>query len=160
MRSGNHKYSRIGIIALSAAIAFTIVSLAGEIMGSWGSNTVCYKYLGCTDGFFGYDAIEHLLFGLGLVWTIVWFCKKFPQYSILNEKRCKTVFIILASVALISVAWEFIECAHDVFRLEVLHEPLLNIKLHTNFLDQPSNLDTMGDLAFSLLGAIFALFFI
>jgi len=159
MRFKNYKYSSIAFIALSVTVVFFVLCLLGEVLGNWGSNLVCYKYLGCTDGFFGYDAIEHLFFGLALVLVIIWFCKKFPLYSILNDKRWKTVFILIASAALISLIWEFFECAHDAFRISILHETLFNFRLHINSLDQPTNIDTMGDFAFSLLGSILAVFF-
>ena len=50
------------------------------------------------------------------------------------------------------------ECARDAIRLDVLHEHLLNFRLHINLLEQPSNLDTMGDLTSALVGAVMGLF--
>jgi len=159
MKSKNYKYSWIATVAVLASAIWFASILLGEILGNWGSNLVCYKYLGCTNGFFGYDAIEHFFFGLALVLVIIWFCKKFSLYSILNDKRWKTVFILIASAAFISLMWELFECAHDAFRISILHETLFNFRLHINSLDQPTNIDTMGDFAFSLLGSIIALFF-
>jgi hypothetical protein len=155
----NHTYSRIAILAISSLVVFLIANLFGEIIGL-AANSDCYPYIGCTSGFFGYDAIEHFLFGLTVIWIIVWACGKFPKYSILHKERWKKRFVLIASIALIAVFWEFLECAHDAFRLDILGEHLYNFRFHINLLDQPSNLDTMGDLAFTLLGAFVALFFI
>jgi len=88
---------------------------------------------------------------------LVWFFFFFTEYSILSNKRWKNFLIILSTIALLAVGWELLECAHDVFRLSILHEHLLNLKLHINLLDQPNNLDTMGDLFFELFGSIITL---
>ena len=66
---------------------------------------------------------------------------------------------LIAIVSFFSIMWELGECAHDYFRLEILHQNLLNLRLQINLLDQPSNLDTMGDLTFGLLGALISAFF-
>ena len=153
-------YSHSFILATIATTVFILVCIFGEgISGSFGSNPSCYKYLGCTEGFFGYDAVEHFLFGIAAIWILVWIFQKFPQHSILNNKRWKNVLILLALVAFISVAWEFLEASHDAFRVDILHQTLVNWRLHINTLDQPTNLDTMGDLFFSLFGSMVALFF-
>ena len=153
-----HPYAAIWATVFTSI--FIIVCIFGEGWGgSFGANGACSPYMGCTAGFFGYDAIEHFLFGISAIWILIWVFQKFPQYSVLGEKRWKNILILIALVVLISVFWEFLECAHDYFRLEVLHQPLLNLKLHINYLDQPTNLDTMGDLTFGLVGAVVALFF-
>lgn len=154
------KISRNAVLATVASIAFLVVCMFGEgAIGGFGFNAACYKYLGCTTGFFGYDAMEHFLSGLAIAWLLVWFFKKYPQYSLLHSSRWKNILVLFGSVALILVAWELMECAHDYFRLEVLHQPLFNVRLHLNRLDQPSNFDTMGDMAFSLFGGAIALLF-
>lgn len=159
MQLKKSKYPRIAVLALVSVLAWGFACLYGEFLGR-GANELCYKYLGCTSGFFGYDAIEHFLFGLAAIWIIVWVCGKFPKYSILHAERWKTVLILIALAALISVAWELFEFAHDIFRLDILREHLLNWRLHINLLDQPTNTDTMGDLTFSLFGSILASFFV
>lgn len=142
-------------------VIFLIVCLLGEgILQGWASNTKCYKYLGCTNGFFGYDAIEHFLFGIVTVWTWIWIFKKFPQFSLMQNKIWKNILLLIALTVFISLLWEFVECIYDIVRVEILNVPSFNFKLHISLLAQPSNLDTMGDFAFCLLGAIKALFFV
>lgn len=158
MESKTSKYSLLSVALWCSLGIYIIVDLFGEVIGSLGSNYECIKYIGCTSGFFGYDAIEHFLCGLTFALLLAWICRKFPSYSILTDKRWKNALIIISVVALVAVCWEFLECAHDVFRLDILHQPLFNLKLHINLLDQPTNLDTMGDLAFNVFGSIVALF--
>jgi hypothetical protein len=153
-------WTRTTIIATISMAVLLIACAFGEaVLGHLGSNTACYKYLGCTDGFFGYDAIEHFLYGVTGVCTLAWIFETFPRYSLLQDKRWKNIITLITFVVFVSVLWEFAECAHDYFRIDVLHESLVNFRLHIDALDQPTNLDTMGDLTFGLLGAIVALFF-
>ncbi len=122
------------------------------------NNSTCFTLLGCNAGFFGYDAIEHFLCGAAVFLAILWLCKKFPEHSILpNERYWKIALTLVAYVALLAVLWEILECAHDYFNLSILHEHLFNYRLHINALDQPSNLDTMGDISFTLIGALVSL---
>jgi hypothetical protein len=109
-------------------------------------------------GFAGYDAFEHLFFGVALVILIVWLCEHFPKYCITHPERWKTALIVVAVVVFISVLWEILECTHDALRMNVLHESLRNFSLNINLLDQPTNIDTMGDLSFGLVGAIVGFF--
>ena len=153
-------YSHIGILAIVSTTIFFLAFIFGEgISGNLGLNQSCSPFLGCSSGFFGFDAIEHFIAGIAEVFVLFWFFKEFPKYSILSDKRWKNVVILIAIVAFISVLWEFVEGAQDIFRSNVLHEVLVNRRLHVNLLLQPNNLDTMGDLFFGLCGAIFALFF-
>ena len=152
--------SKIAILATIATTIFLIICIFGEgFGGSLSSNPTCYKYLGCTDGFMGYDAVEHFLFGIAAVWILIWIFESFPKYSMLHIEYWKSVLTIIALVVLISVLWEFLECAHDAFRVDVLHQTLVNWRLHINLLNQPTNIDTMGDLLSGLVGAIVGLFF-
>ena len=154
-------YSRNYVLAIITTTIFLILCILGEgLGGSLGSNPMCYKYLGCTEGFFGYDAIEHLFFGISAVWIISWIFQKYPKYSLLHGKRWKNVLTIIALIMLVSVAWEFFECAMDSFKVDILHQTLVDWKLHINLLNQPTNIDTMGDLTFSLLGSTASLLFI
>lgn len=153
-------FSKSAILASILSAIFLVTCMFGEgLSGSWGSNNSCLPYVGCSDGFFGYDAIEHFLFGVAIIWVLIWIFERFPKLSLKQPVRWKNVFTLISTVALISVFWEFGECAHDYFRLDVLHQPLLNLKLHINHLDQPSNLDTMGDFAFALFGAFISVLF-
>ena len=133
------------------------VTFFGEFIYFWAGNATCSKYLGCVAGFFGYDAFEHFFFGILCVLIIIWFCEHFPKYSVLTKTNWKDVIIIISLVAFVAVFWEIVECAHDALRVDVLHESLRNFSLHLNLLDQPTNLDTMGDIVFSLLGSIVAI---
>ena len=141
----------LGASVIVSIIVWCSTNAAGQMFGL-ALNSACYKYLGCTSGFAGYDAVEHFSFGIALLFSIIWLCRKYPKYSILTDTRWKNV------LTLISILWEFGECAHDYFRLDILGEHLRDIKLHTNYLDQPTNLDTMGDIFFSMLGFIISMF--
>jgi hypothetical protein len=68
--------------------------------------------------------------------------------------------ILLVLIIGVAVIWEFVECAHDAFRLDILHQPLRDVRFHVNLLDQPSNLDTMGDLFFSIVGSLVSFLFV
>ena len=156
---GDKKCSNIAIWAIITSVLFFVVCIFGEgLGGSLGSNPLCYKYLGCTAGFVGYDAIEHFLFGISAVVVLIWLFKKYSKYSMLHSERWKNIFTLVALVIFLSVLWEFVECAHDVFRANILHEVLVDWNLHINLLNQPTNIDTMGDLFFALVGSIVSLF--
>ena len=153
------KYSNIAIMAIISTAVFFIAFIFGEGWGgSLGLNNSCTSLLGCSAGFFGFDAVEHFISGIAITSILLFIFKKYPQYSLLNDKRWKNILTILALVAFAGVLWEFIECAHDLFRSNVLNQVLINRKLHLNLLDQPNNIDTMGDLFFSLLGSTISLF--
>lgn len=148
----------LGTLLVSISTIWALLTIGGEFVFTWAGNTACSKYLGCVSGFFGYDAFEHLFFGIAAALAILWLCARFPKYSILHEKRWKAFLTVVAIVALIAVLWEILECAHDYFRIDVLGEHLFNFRLHINTLDQPTNLDTMGDITFSLIGSIVGFF--
>jgi hypothetical protein len=153
-------WSRTAVIALISLIVLLGICAFGEgALGHLALNGACYKYIGCTDGFFGYDAIEHFFYGVTGTCILAWIFETFPRYSMLHTERWKSILAFITIVVFVSVLWEFGECAHDYFRVDILHESLVNFRLHIDSLDQPTNLDTMGDLAFGLLGAIVALFF-
>lgn len=66
----------------------------------------------------------------------------------------------MASITLIAVLWEIGECFRDAYLLDIAHETLLDFARHINYLAQPSNIDTMGDLAFNLFGSLLAVLYI
>jgi uncharacterized membrane protein YjdF len=157
----NHIFKNIAWYATTATALFLIVGAFGEgPIAHFASNTICNAYINCTVGFLGYDAIEHFLSGVSVTLILIWIFKKFPTYSLFTPKRWKNILILLALVISISVLWEIIECAYDIFRFDILVEPSLSVKLHLNILAQPTNLDTMGDLIFGAFGALLAVFFI
>lgn len=161
LKSKNIECSDSAILATIFTTVFLVICIFGEgLGGSLGSNPSCYTFLGCTEGFMGYDALEHFLFGLAAVFLLIWLFQRYPKYSLLHTERWKNVLTIIALIMFVSVLWEFLECAHDAFRSEILHEALVNWKMHINLLNQPTNIDTMGDLLSALAGSIVALFFI
>lgn len=156
MRPINYIHSRAGMFAVVSMVIWAAVTSYGEFFNG-APNSACYRFLGCDSGFFGYDALEHFLFGFAIVWVIVWLCDTFPNYSLLSEDYWKTALILISLVALIGIMWEIGECFRDAFLLNIMHEPMLDWRLHINYLAQPTNFDTMGDLTFGLLGALIAL---
>lgn len=136
-----------------SVIAWTGVTFFGELFNG-APNAACYPYLGCDAGFFGYDALEHFLFGFAALWMLVWLCGRFSRISILHIEFWKSALLLVAMVAFFSVLWEIGEWFRDAYLLDIAHETLLNFRLHINYLAQPSNFDTMGDLSFSLLGSL------
>jgi hypothetical protein len=151
--------SRLGKMTVASTALFAAVTTYGEFFEG-APNAACYLFLGCDEGFFGYDALEHFLFGFAAVWIIVRLCELFPRYSILPDEYWKCGLIVLSLVALVAVGWEFCEWFRDAYLLDIAHQPLLNLRLHINYLAQPSNFDTMGDLSFTLLGSFLALLFL
>lgn len=148
------------VLAASATAVFLLACVFGEgLGGSWGSNTACSPIFGCTSGFFGFDAVEHFLFGVAAAWILVWIFKARPRFSLLHGTRWKNVLTVVAIVALVSVGWEHLEMLHDLFRTDILHQSLVNFRLHINLLDQPTNLDTLGDLFFAIVGSFIASLF-
>jgi hypothetical protein len=101
------------------------------------SDATCFHYLGCNAGFFGYDALTHFVCGIVIALGL--------------KDKTKNLLELLAYAALIGVCWEILEFGYDHFRMVVLHMNLTN----PNTLSQPSNVDTMGDLIFGLLGTFF-----
>lgn len=106
------------------------------------------RNLGCNYGFFGYDALWHLIGGILAGSAFVLISGKRPRY-----------FALLAIVTLASVGWEALEFGHDkVFnRIPVINKIEF---LHFERVAQPSNADTVGDLLFSIAGAAIAGLFI
>ena len=148
----------LGLLTLFVGTIYAIVTFLGECYPSWATTPVCYRFLGCNVGFGGYDAAEHFLFGVAFTLFIIWLSRRYARFSFDGYSAWRTILFIISFVALISVCWEFYECAYDAFRQNILHEVLFNFRLHINFLDQPSNIDTMGDLFYDIFGAIVGCF--
>ncbi len=153
-RSSLDSRKKIRIMALMALIVFLAMSLAGEYTQSIAGNGICSRVLGCIQGFFGYDAYEHILGGIATAWIFASLWLLSPRGSFFSDTFWKNVLMLVAFSSLVFVGWEILECVHDYFRIEVLHEQLFIFRLHINYLDQPTNLDTMGDITFSLAGSI------
>lgn len=138
-----------GVFAVSTVLVFLFFGVAGDYLGWMGSNGVCYRYLGCNAGFFGYDAVVHLFSGVAGISLMVWFMQRYPRYDLLPKGFVKKFIALLALAALVGILWEFIEFAYDHFRILVLHMNLFS----PDRLAQPSNSDTMGDLFSSMASA-------
>lgn len=120
-------------------------------------NGLCFRYLGCNIGFFGYDAVVHFFSGILEAIFLIWLCHKFPKTNILHEDSVwKNIVVLIAFVALLAVTWELLEFSADHFRMYILHENLTN----PNILAQPNNSDTMGDFTFGLSGAFLGAFLV
>jgi hypothetical protein len=137
------------LLIISASIFALFEFVDGHLFGLM-NNALCFKYLGCNAGFFGYDAIAHFASGIIEIIFILWLAKKTSRFNFLHNNFWKSVLILMAIVALIGVGWEILEFVGDHVRMYVFHEDLLR---PANRLFQPSNSDTVGDLTFGLLGA-------
>jgi hypothetical protein len=141
-----------------AAIILVTIFVIGWIFGAYGptlmSNQKCFVVLGCNIGFFGYDAALHFLSGIMDATLIVWLMRKFPTINMFHDRFWKNFLVIITLVAFIAVSWEFGELCRDQFRMKILHE---NLTIPINRLTQPTNNDTMGDITFSILGAVIAI---
>lgn len=155
-------YKLISRVMWVTLVIYVLADLLGEFLTStgWGFNTTCIKFIGCTEGFFGFDAIEHFLSGFVIMLCLLVFFRKYPKYSPLTGVVWKDLLILIMAVNMISFLWELVECAHDVFRLVILHERLYSVRLNIDLLDQPSNLDTMGDMTFNLVGSVVSAAFV
>ena len=144
------KRSALDIALPLGALIFASTIIAGQIWAN--DNTSCVKLLGCGSGFFGYDALEHFFWGFLAVAFIIRICIKFPSLNLLhNDALWKNVLLLLALLTLVSVGWELLEYARDhIMTRFAFFNNLAFLKPHS--LAQPSNVDTMGDLTFDLLG--------
>ena len=144
------KTSRLGGLLITSTSAWGFVWFVNGNLIGWMENSICFKYLGCNAGFFGYDALVHFLAGMMEAVFILWLAKKFPKFNFLQRSFWKNAIILIALVTLLGVGWEFLEFGYDQARINLLHHDLLH---PTNSLRQAGNTDTMGDLFFGLLGA-------
>lgn len=136
------------LLYVSGAL-FAIAYFFGDFWIGLMYNGLCFRYLGCNVGFFGYDALVHFFSGIFEVLLVVWLCHKFPKFNILHEDSLwKNVLVLIAIVALLSAGWELFEYAADYVRMHILHQNMTN----PNILAQPSNSDTMGDFTLGLAG--------
>ncbi len=140
------------VVTISCVVLFFAMAILGNHGPSLMANDKCFRVFGCNIGFFGYDAAVHFVSGITEVVLIIWLMKRFPSLNLFQEKHWKNFLTIVAIVALIGCLWEVGEFCHDQFRMDVLHENLTT----PNNLDQPNNADTMGDLTFTILGAVIA----
>lgn len=142
---------------ISAALLFAIPDFAGQVYPFWMDSSLCFKYIGCNAGFFGYDALLHCISGGAGVLFFLWLNERKPGLQLLPKRQSVRIFLLLSAIALLSVCWEISEYSWDLFRtLSGFHVDLL----HFYQPGQPSNADTMGDLTANLAGASATLVFI
>lgn len=146
------KRSSLDIVLLFSTLMFALALIAGQIWAS--DNKSCVTFLGCGSGFFGYDALEHFLWGLLVVAFGIAIGNKFPSHNIFhNGSLWKNILLLLGLLALVSVGWELLEYSRDhILTRFAFFNKLAFLKPYS--LAQPSNVDTMGDLMFDLLGGI------
>jgi hypothetical protein len=148
----NSRFSRLDIIFLCAALVFSLFA-ATELLENTSlhfiNNAECYRALGCNSGFFGFDAVAHT-FG-GILWTIavIWIMQQRPKLRLFPAHLWKSMLVLLSLIALLHIAWEIYEFALDYIDFQILQNPY-DIK----HLAQPGVADTVGDMAFSLLGSM------
>ena len=127
---------------------FLFCTVGIDILG-WIGKALCNPYLGCDSGFFGYDGLMHFLGGAILVITILWLMKRYPAINFLEEKPYKNFIIFISMVMFVEVLWEIMEFVFDQVRIYIFHW-----NIHIEYLAQPSNADTIGDLTLSLIGTL------
>ena len=140
----------------AAALTFMGIDFVGQLGPDFENNVACYQYIGCNAGFGGYDAICHFVFGITVAVGAIWFSKRHPRRTLLSDSPAKSVFLILAYMALLAVVWEMCEFAYDYLTVIDLAHPLMNAD-EIQFFAQPTNADTIGDIFWSLFGTLLTL---
>jgi hypothetical protein len=159
----NKKHKRLTLLVwITIGIFLLLEIILGEnIRTSNGlrlmQNGQCFKFLGCNNGFFGYDALVHFCAGIFEAPLIIWLFNKYYHINLFHKTGgsnfWKNVFILIALLVLVAFSWETIELCVDQFRIQILHQVLV-VYGQFNHLAQATNIDTMGDMFFSTLGGI------
>jgi hypothetical protein len=136
----------LSYVVFVSGLALFVVWFFGHYEPHYIFNDRCFRLFGCNIGFFGYDALIHLLSSIFEAVTIIWLMNKF---NLFKYNIWKNITLIIFIVFLLAVAWELCELVSDQIRL---HSTTLEL-IHSNFFDQPNRSDTIGDIAFSILGA-------
>ncbi len=139
------------VVSVSAAFV-TLEFILGYGLGFM-KNTQCFRYFGCNAGFFGYDALVHFTGSILEIAIVMWIMEKYPRTNLLTNNFWKNLLLLVAIEALLGISWELLELSFDQLRIYVLH---MNLLFPTNHLAQASNTDTMGDLSFGILGALYS----
>ncbi len=148
------KVLSFGPLLLSIISIFLILEFIGEIYPDWIANSLCFRVIGCNAGFFGYDALLHCVSGIAETLTLFWMAERYSRFNVFHSSSIvRSAIMILGIVALLSITWEFIEFSYDSVRMAVFHMNLLS----PNTLSQPTNADTIGDIALGLLGSALTL---
>jgi len=151
----NSKTRKLTTLLVCSIILFLILRVGLGYTFGWFNNGSCSTYLGCVNGFFGFDILVHFSSGIFIIIFLLWLMDRFPRLNILHDEFWKNVIILAAIAVFIGISWEMWEFVLDHYRMLILHQDLLH---PMNLLMQASNDDTMGDLTFGFLGAISAIF--
>src|SRR3989344_309274 len=155
------KNSRLDTLLIVFLVLFALLALT-EVFGDgllpeykFIQNSRCFTLFGCNEGFFGYDAFNHVVGGI--VWTIlvVWLISRYPRVNILHNNFWKSFFVLVSTIALVQVFWELYE-----YLLDVLDTHLTRRPLHPDELAQPGAADTTGDLVFGFIGSVLGVLFV
>ncbi len=156
-----HPGKKLKIILWGAIILFILLEyIGGNIVHLDGlklmANGLCFRTLGCNNGFFGYDALVHFSGGFLEAASIFFLANTYPTISpfVRAEEKyacIKNFIIFLGMLAVLGYGWELIEFIFDQVRMGIFHMQLLV----PNELAQPTNADTMGDIFFGICGGVF-----
>ena len=106
--SGKNLFIRPLLLTL---LLFATLDLFGQIYPFWLNSSLCFKYLGCNAGIFGYDAALHVACGLTCIFFFLWLNDRNPNWTLLPKNTGAQIVSLLALVCLIGVAWEMSEYA-------------------------------------------------
>lgn len=143
------KNHTLSYVVLASGLTLFVVWFFGHYEPHYILNDRCFRLLGCNIGFFGYDALIHLLSSIFEAAGVIWLMKKIPKINVLKYNLWKNIAVLIFIVFLLGVAWEICEFVSDEIRLSSTNPALV----HSNFFDQPSRKDMMGDMTLSVLGA-------
>lgn len=142
----------IGLLLMIFWGIFDVMLVLGYLYPWWMRNGLCFRLLGCNDGFFGYDAYLHFVSGMVQAAFVLWLAYRVPRWNFFGKGYVRNLFVLVATVALISVLWELGEFLHDHYALYIAH---LNV-YHLDDALQPTNSDTVGDMIFGISGGLLA----
>ena len=119
-------------------ILSTALILIGHIVGSFFD---VYQKL------FWYDMPMHFLGGFWITSVIIYFLTIHPRHTLFHETPWKNIIISFGGAMIISISWEFFEMFLSYFQNNL-----------SCYFIGPKNryVDTMLDLGFDMLGALFA----
>ncbi len=95
-----------------------------------------------------FDLVMHFLGGLFVSVSIIWLYLAWNRLSLQEAGFRRILFIGLAGALVVGGAWELFEFGVDYYWQVPIH-----LKTFTDL--QESHLDTLSDLAFDVIGAIF-----
>lgn len=143
------KKSKTDALLLIATLLFALSEFFGDAWTYYIQNSRCFALLGCNAGFFGYDAIIHVAGGIFFTALLIWLMNRHSYYNMLHDDLRKSAFVLLGIIACITIVWEVYEYILDYFGVLALHPA----GSYIDTLAQPGPADTVGDMAFELLGS-------